>query len=173
LPFGEYLVQVEAAGDPLAAPYVISATLNLTDSDYTVAATDVVASITPIVLMDNNSEPAYNAAHVRFVHASPDAPAVDIAVTGGPVLFPDYEFQEASGYLPVAPGSYDLEVRLEGTSTVVLTVPGVVLEDGNVYTIFAMGLAGGGTPVLEAVPSLDAEFWRLFGPVLFKDAPAP
>ena len=173
LPFGEYLVQVEQAGDPLAAPYVISATLNLTDSDYTVAATDVLASITPLVLMDDNSEPAYNAAHVRFVHASPDAPAVDIAVTGGPVLFPDYEFQEASGYLPVAPGTYDLEVREAGTLNVVLTVPGVVLEDGNVYTIFAMGFAGGGSPMLAAVPSLDAEYFRYFAPGIFKGFTIP
>jgi LPXTG-motif cell wall-anchored protein len=55
----------------------------------------------------------------------------------------------------VAAGTYDLEARLAGTETVALSVPGVALEDGNVYTIFAMGLAGG-EPALTAVPSLDA-----------------
>jgi len=38
---------------------------------------------------------------------------------------------------------------------VALAVPGVTLNDGTVYTIFAMGLAGG-EPALAAVPSADA-----------------
>jgi hypothetical protein len=59
-------------------------------------------------------------------------------------------------YLPVDAGTYDLEVRLAGTDTVALSVPGVALADQTVYTIFAMGLAGG-EPALQAVPSVDAE----------------
>ncbi|MEO8082491.1 MAG: LPXTG cell wall anchor domain-containing protein [Ardenticatenales bacterium] len=48
-----------------------------------------------------------------------------------------------------------VEVRLAGTTTVALAVPGVRLDAGNVYTVFAMGLASG-QPSLMAVPSLDA-----------------
>jgi LPXTG-motif cell wall-anchored protein len=40
---------------------------------------------------------------------------------------------------------------------VALSVPGVMLEDGKVYTIFAMGLASG-EPALTAVPSVDASY---------------
>jgi hypothetical protein len=108
-----------------------------------------------LVLVDNNSAPAAGKAHVRFVHASPDAPAVDIAVTGGPVLFANVPFKGVGDYLPVDAGTYDLEARLAGTDTVALSVPGVTLEAGTVYTIFAMGLAGG-EPALRSVPSVDA-----------------
>jgi hypothetical protein len=59
---------------------------------------------------------------VRFIHLSPDAPAVDIAVKGGPILFKDIAFEKASTYLAVKPGAYDLEVRPTGTTTVALAV---------------------------------------------------
>jgi hypothetical protein len=82
---------------------------------------------------------------------------VDIAVTGGPVLFSNVPFKGTGDYLPVDAGTYDLEVRLAGTETVALSVPGVALEEGKVCTIFAMGLAGG-EPALTAVPSVDASY---------------
>ncbi len=143
LPPGDYLAQVfvydgvyDCAGDA-----VIEATLTLEPfTDYTVVATDFVQEITPVVLVDNNAEPEEGNAHVRFFHASPDAPAVDIALVGGPILFENIAFQEVSDYLPV-PGdtAYDLEVRVTGTITPVITVPGVYLGAGQVYSIFALG----------------------------------
>jgi hypothetical protein len=95
-------------------------------------------------------------AHVRFIHLSPDAPAVDVAVTGGDVLFGNVAFRGFTAYSPVPAGTYDLEVRLAGTDTVALPLPGINLEEGKVYTVFAMGLAAG-DPVLEAVIVVDME----------------
>jgi LPXTG-motif cell wall-anchored protein len=127
------------------------------DTDYSVVAVGTLENIEPLVLIDNNSAPALGKAHVRFVHASPDAPAVDIAVTGGPVLFSNIPFKGVGDYLPVDAGTYDLEARIAGTETVALSVPGVALENGAVYTIFAMGFADG-EPALTAVPSMDASY---------------
>jgi hypothetical protein len=154
---GTYNVQVSPTG--ATSPIVIDADLALdAGTDYTVVAVGMLADIEPLVLVDNNSAPAAGKAHVRFVHASPDAPAVDIAVAGGgPVLFSNVPFKGVGDYLPVDAGTYDLEVRVAGTTTVALSVPGVALEDGKVYTIFAMGLAGG-EPALTAVPSVDASY---------------
>jgi LPXTG-motif cell wall-anchored protein len=153
---GSYQVQVSPTG--ATEPIVIDATLDLAaDTDYTVVAVGQLANIEPLVLVDNNSAPAAGKAHVRFVHASPDAPAVDIAVTGGPVLFSNVPFKGVGDYLPVDAGTYDLEARIAGTETVALSVPGVTLADGTVYTIFAMGLAEG-QPALMAVPSADASY---------------
>jgi hypothetical protein len=80
---------------------------------------------------------------------------VDIAVKGGPILFSNVAFKGVGSYLPVDAATYDLEVRLAGTETVALEVPGVALADQTVYTVFAMGLAGA-EPALQAVPSVDA-----------------
>jgi PKD repeat protein len=49
---------------------------------------------------------------------------------------------------------YDLEVRLAGTFTVVLTLPDVALDANLVYTVFAMGFAAGGPPPLQAVAAI-------------------
>lgn len=111
---------------------------------YTVFAANRVANIEPVVLVDDLTPPAAGNTHVRFVHLSPDAPAVDIAVAnGGPVLFPNVSFKGSTSFTPVPGGTYDLEVRVAGTSTVALSLPGVRLESGRIYTVFAKGLLSG------------------------------
>ena len=93
-----------------------------------------------------------------MIHASPDAPAVDIAVTGGDVLVPGLEFPNASGALDVPAGSYDLEVRVAGTMDVALPLPGVALEAGTVYDILAIGQVGDGSlTVLVLTTHTDAD----------------
>lgn len=88
------------------------------------------------------------------VHASPDAPAVDIAVAGGPVLIENLAFPTASDYLPVAAGSYDLDVRPTGTETVAIDINGFAAEAGTIYTVFATGLLADGS--LGVLPLVDA-----------------
>ena len=152
---GTYNVKVVPTG--ATEPVVIEADLTLEAKDYTVVAVGTLENIEPLVLVDNNAAPAAGKAHVRFVHASPDAPAVDVAVKGGPILFSNVAFKEVGDYLPVDAGTYDLEVRVAGTDTVALEVPGLALQARTVYTVFAMGLAGA-EPALTAVPSVDAQY---------------
>ena len=136
-----------------ATPVVIDATVNLSSGgNYTVAATGFLASIQPLLLEDDRGTTGQ--AKVRFVHTSPDAPAVDIAVAGGPVLFSNVSFRQFSGYPQVAPGTYDLEVRPAGTTTVALAIPGVSLRPGTNYTVFAVGLLSNKS--LAALPAVDA-----------------
>lgn len=145
LPAGTYQVQVEPAGSGCRGPFVIDAELALdAGAFYTVVASDVLESITPVVLLDDNSPPAAGNGHVRFFHGSPDAPAVDVAVTGGPVLYTNVAFEETGDYLPVPAGIYDLEVRLAGTETVVLFLPGIEVPAGAVATAYATGLVADG-----------------------------
>ncbi len=181
LPAGAARIQVVPAG--ASAPVVIDATLDLADgAAYTVAATGLLGAndLRPIVLVDDLSTRG-DRAKVRFVHASPDAPAVDIAAangalvggadpatlpspgqagapqvpaTGGTadVLFANVAFREARGYVPVAAGSYDLQVRPAGSSAVALTVPDVAVSNGRNYTIFAIGRLGNGSLSALALP---------------------
>jgi hypothetical protein len=151
---GDYGIAVTPTGGT-AADAVIEATLTLAAGvDYTVAAVGRVAEIAPLVLEDNNAAPAAGKAHIRVVHASPDAPAVDIAVAGGPVLIADLAFPTASDYLPVNAGTYDLSVRPTGTETSALGIDGFVADAGTTYTVFATGLAGDGS--LGVLPRVDA-----------------
>lgn len=138
---GDRNVKVNVAG---TSTTVIDVTLNYAaDQSYTVFAVDKVADISAIRLEDDLAAPAPGNAHVRFVHLSPDAPAVDITLTDGTVVFGNKAFKEFTSFTPLPAGSYDLQVRLAGGSTVVLDLPGITLQDGKIYTIFAKGFAGG------------------------------
>jgi hypothetical protein len=151
---GDYDIAVTPTGGT-AADAVIEATLTLEGGmDYTVAAVGQVAEIAPLVLEDNNAAPAEGKAHIRVVHASPDAPAVDIAVQGGPVLIENLAFPTASEYLPVDAATYNLAVRPTGTETSALDINGFVADAGTVYTIFAVGLVSDGS--LGVLPLVDA-----------------
>lgn len=139
---GPRQIKVNVAG---TSTTVISARPTLArNTFYTVFAANRVANIEPVVLVDDLTPPEAGKAHVRFVHLSPDAPAVDIAIAnGGPVLFPNVSFKGSTAFTPVAAGTYDLEVRVAGTNTVALSLPGVRLEPRRIYTVFARGLLGG------------------------------
>lgn len=137
LPAGTQNIKVNAAGTTTT---VINADLNLErDKDYTVFAINTLDNIEALVLEDDLTDPASGMSHVRFVHLSPDAPAVDIAVQGGPVLFSNRAFKSATPFTPVSAGTYTLEVRPAGSTTAVLTIPNVELRSGDIYTVFARG----------------------------------
>ena len=137
---GNNRIRVNVAG---TSTTVIDATLPFDEGkNYSIFAVDSVSKISAIRLDDDLTAPASGKTHVRFVHLSPNAPAVDIAVTGGPVIFPNYSFKQASSFTPIDAGTYDLEVRLAGTSTVVLSLPGVTLPAGKILTVYARGFVG-------------------------------
>lgn len=138
---GNRRVRVNATGTDVT---VIDASVRLRlGTTYSVFAANRVATIEPLVLEDDLTRPAKGKAHVRFIHLSPDAPAVDVAVTGGPVVFGNKSFKDYTAFTPLPAGEYDLEVRVAGTSTVALPLPGIVLEEGKIYTVFAKGLLSG------------------------------
>lgn len=153
LPAGAHKVEVVPAG--AQEPVVISADVTLDkDTYYTVAATNVLAKIAPVIYVDDNTRPClwWWSSKVRFVHLSPDAPAVDIAVSGGgPVIFSNISFTQASDYIISPTGTYSVDVKLAGTDTVVLTIPEVTIKRGRTYTVFAEGLAGGQPPLQVVV----------------------
>ncbi|MER3437642.1 MAG: cell wall anchor [Chloroflexota bacterium] len=153
LPAGEHQVQVTATGgQPDQA--VIDAKLTLeAGAAYEVAATGLLANIAPQIYQVNLSKLDENTARVRVIHTSPDAPAVDVAVKGGDVLISNLAFPNASDYLEVPAGSYDLEVRAAGTTTVALELPGVKLDPTMVYDVFAIGQLGDKTLTVLVVAS--------------------
>jgi hypothetical protein len=116
----------------------ISANVN-----YSVFAVGALTAIDTLILVDDLSAPAAGKAHVRFIHLSPDAPAVDVALQGGAVVFGNKTFKQSTAFTPLDAGTYNLEVRLANTSTVVLPLPNITLQAGKIYTVFAKGFVSG------------------------------
>jgi len=89
---------------------------------------------------------------VRFVHLSPNAPHVDLTLANGTTLFGDVEYTEITDYIRVRPGIYTLQLKQTGTDSIVLTVPNTNLRPGNIYTVYAVGLANGNPPLQVLIP---------------------
>lgn len=83
-------------------------------------------------------------ARVRVVHASPDAPKVDILVLGQ-VAIEALPYGEYTDYipLPVPSGTYPVQINVSGTSTMVTTL-NVTIENNRSYTVVALGFAAAG-----------------------------
>ncbi len=142
-------LKVNAAGTTTT---VINATPTLTKNmNYSVFAIDSLSKISPLVTVDDLTAPASGKAHIRFIHLSPNAPAVDVSVVGqaaGVGIFTNRSFNKTitptqQAFTSVDAATYNLEVRVAGSTTVALAVGNVTLAAGKIYTVFAKGFLGG------------------------------
>ena len=160
VPAGDHNVKVYATGTT-SSPVIDAAVTVAAGKAYTVAASGAVADIKAQVLQDD-PKPVASTAKVRVVHFSADAPAVDIAAAGSAVdeaVVKNLAYPNATDYLALPGGTYDLEVRLAGETTVALALPNVKVQDGRAYSVFAVGSAASpavGGNELRAVVAVDA-----------------
>jgi hypothetical protein len=85
-------------------------------------------------------------AQLRVVHASPDAPNVDVLVDSKTVLT-NVAYETASNYLTVGAGSRKIEVRATGTSQDVINAT-VSLSRNKYYTVLAVNKLANITPLV-------------------------
>ncbi len=115
------------------------------DQSYSIFASGSVmdSDLQPLVITDDLTAPANGNAKIRFVHLSPDAPAVDVVATsvatGDQAMFEDMSFREFTEFIEVPAGAYDLQVLLTADGTEVLNIEGQALQSGGIYTVFAKG----------------------------------
>jgi hypothetical protein len=92
----------------------------------------LLVAATPVAAADN--------AMVRVLHASPDAPAVDVYVDGEKVGAPlaGLEFGDLSEYVSLPAGTYDIKVCATADASVCpIDASGVTIAAGTHYTIAA------------------------------------
>lgn len=143
---GTYTIQVVPAGeDPSEA--VLEETVEAGDEDPTLDGLlavigEVAAENQPLqalFLDDDNSPVDPGTARVRVLHASPDAPAVDVvAGETGDALFENVGFGE-SNYTEVPDGEYTLVIYPTGDRETSAFEIDVSLAGGTVYSAFAIG----------------------------------
>jgi hypothetical protein len=95
---------------------------------------------------DENTGPDLADARVRVVHASPDAPSVDVLVDDA-VALTNVPYLGVSDYLEVPSGSRNLKVNAAGTATTVIDADADLAEDGD-YTVIASGLVSAIEPIV-------------------------
>jgi hypothetical protein len=165
---GQWDVRVVAASAADCATPIVPDTTGVrlvASRAVTVAATGLAAPVSgqpgfALVPFEDATQVARDRARVRFVHASPGTPPVDVGVGSGAsftpvftaVAFPSIDADLPDGYLETAPLSgTTLSARATGTTTDALVVPNVTLPAGTIATVFAVGLLGGNPPLAVLV----------------------
>lgn len=143
---GDYQVRVTAAGDPAAVVFD-TGTITLNDGDdlTLTAVPNTSGGAAAISLATLNGQGAVDIldantpTSLQVVHASPDAPAVDVVVDGN-VLVPNLPFPVATGFLEVPAGTYNVSVTVAGNPGAVAIGPvDLDLAPGVRYSVLAVG----------------------------------
>jgi hypothetical protein len=143
---GDYQVRVTPAGDPATVLYDWGTrTLNSGDDLTLVALPNTSGGPAPVTLVEMNGAGAIERGDIntptslQVVHASPDAPAVDVLVEGS-VLVPGLAFPQATGFVEVPAGTYNTSVTVAGNPGAVAIGPvNLDLAAGIRHSVLAVG----------------------------------
>lgn len=155
LPGGTYDLKVCAAADATVCPIEADGVQLDPGTMYTIAATNALASIEAQVITDDPA-PVMGKAEVRVVHFSADAPAIDVLTQDGATAVVDaLAYPNATDYMTLDPGAYDLKVCADADNSVCPVDPDALdLAGGTSYSVFAIGSLEDET--LTAVVAVDA-----------------
>ena len=157
VPVGLNSIAIVPAGGPEDVA-VLSADLDLEgDSRTTIVASNALDMIEANVFADATDTRAKRAL-LRVAHLSADAPAVDIAADGSKpkdALLKAVAYQDASDYLPLKAGNYDLDVRTPGKKGIIADLDPVQVAKGTNYSAYAIGSPADGS--FQVVVLVDAE----------------
>jgi len=131
--------------------------------DFTIAATGSLQDLRAVMFVDSAPLPvegrerrlAPGRTQLRVLHLSPDAPAIDVGVTGNPALFLQVGFTEATPFKELESGTYDIQVRRAGHDAIIATLRQYAVAGGCRYTLAALGLVDG-QPAFQVMPLVDA-----------------
>ncbi|MDF2154387.1 DUF4397 domain-containing protein [Vibrio sp. CAU 1672] len=146
IPAGDYQIRL-VAGETVAfdsGPLPLAANANLTIAAIKTADSNSSSPVQLLVLDGSGSttlQDIGSAAEVRVGHLVDSAPVVDVHVNGG-VFGPlaDLAFKQIRGYLDLVPGSYDVDVFLnDTTSEPIISATGLSVEAGGDYSVYAVG----------------------------------
>ncbi|MFT8313632.1 MAG: DUF4397 domain-containing protein [Clostridium sp.] len=88
---------------------------------------------------------------VRFVHLSPDAPAVDLNLSIGTKVFSNITYKKITDYACLPSGTYTFTINATGSNNTLLTIPNVQLLPNTYYTIYVLGSTEASVPLSAVV----------------------
>ena len=105
---------------------------------YSLYVINSLAQIKGLLIQDNGFLQSPTNTMVRFIHLSPDAPAVTAILTGSKGPFFSGGYKEISDFVEMTPQQYTLEVRAQSDNQLILSIP-VPTVAGSYYTLALTG----------------------------------
>ena len=139
---GTKTVTIEAAATPGAV--IASAQPPFSPgTDTSIVVTGLPGAQTALVFADNNIPGSVGNARMRVINVAPGLGAVDVLVNFATKVSA-LATNAASSYFELPADTYTINFDLAGTTTVVLSLPGVDLTAGagRTYTLYLMGTPG-------------------------------
>lgn len=126
-----------------ASNTLLQTTASLEDGRlYSVFVTGTADDLEAFVTEDEIPEADAGSTLVRVVHASPDAPAVDLTTTDAEddePVFSNIAYRNASDFVEIPAGNTSFDITTAGGDEVVAEVANVNLLSGRVYTLLIRG----------------------------------
>jgi hypothetical protein len=151
VPAGDYQIRVTLENQPGTVVFD-SGTVPFADGDdlTVVAVENTGTGLAPISLVaaaagSTDIFDVGTTADLRVVHASPDAPPVDIVVDDNfaAPLVPDLAFPEFTDFVSVPPATYNVKVTDSATQGLVPIDVDLTLEAGEIYSVIALDTLAG------------------------------
>lgn len=139
LPDGTYDIAVTPAGAPISEA-VLAGPLQVSGGYAGTLAVINFADAIEAVLYEDTIDPVpAGKARVRVIHASPNAPAVDVKLAGTSTLVVQDAPFKATAYVELDAGSYRFDISRAGEVAALFTTPALRFESGWIYTLVATG----------------------------------
>ena len=148
VPAGDYRIRVTPAGDAAAVAFDSGTVPLPAGADLLIVAVQNTgpgaAPISLVVADDTGSTEIVDAAspaELRAIHASSDAPAVDVIINddfANPVLT-HVPFTAVSDYLAVPAGTYNVKVTAAGNPGAIVVDENLTVAAGTRYSVYAAG----------------------------------
>jgi len=138
---GTRTVTVESSANPGAT--LLTVTPNLVPAtDNSIALYGSAGAMAALTLADTNAPVAVGRASLRIVSISPDLGSIDVYANFGKVvsaLGPNAASAYSLVDAVIAGTPYRFDVNVAGSTTALMSVAGVTLASGNVYTLYLLG----------------------------------
>ena len=99
---------------------------------------------------DDLSTPSFGNSKIRLVNLSAGLSSADLLINNGPELASGVSFGSIGVYQELKAGTYNFDLRLHGSNSILLNLPNVRLDNGKTYTIWCGGtIKGSGITALS------------------------
>jgi hypothetical protein len=132
-------------------------TISLASGDTTLVSVNTFSTMAVTPFADNNTVPTSGNIKLRIIHASPTAGNVDVyifqppaTISGDPQL--SVQYKNASGYLSLAAGNYEIAMTQSGTLNPIQGLDSSYsFTAGQIRTIVVLDSPAGGGPYRQLV----------------------